>query len=185
MPDVTELGLTTNQLIARINVELGLTIDRNTVTAWTRREDCPLPVAYKGKPGQGHRYDWAAVRPWLDTEMARAAEKMGTDIDAMDWAQARTIKERERAKQAQMDTLSRRGELGSVAEMELEAEDIGRQAVQMLLAAVDRMAPLLAVEDDEVACATILDRELRRVCNEIADMSEHRGELMHRAEDPE
>jgi hypothetical protein len=139
-------------------------------------------VAYKGKMGQAHRYAWEEVEPWIATEMSRAAESQNTDIDVMDWAQARTVKERERAKQAQMDTLARRGELGPVADMELEAEDLGRKAVQMLLAAVDRIAPLVAAESDEVACATILDVEFRRIANLIADCADHPLRI---ARDPE
>jgi phage terminase Nu1 subunit (DNA packaging protein) len=173
MVDLTDFGMTTNELIARLRDEMGLVVDRNTVTSWTRRADHPLPVAYRGKPGQGHRYAWDTVAPWIATEMAHALESQGTDIDAMDWAQARTVKERERAKQAQMDTMARRGELGLVSDMELEAEDLGRQAVQKLLAAVDRIAPQVAAESDEVACATILDREFRRLANEIADCAQH------------
>lgn len=172
MIDVNELGLTTNQLIARIGLEFGLTLDRNTITAWTRRSDLPMPIVYKGKPGQGHRYDWAQVKPWLEGEIARTSKIDGKSIDEMDWAQARTVKERERAKQAQMDTMRRSGEVGSIREMELEAEDLGRQAVEMLLVMADRVAPLVAAQENEVACANIIDREVRAVCNRIADLGE-------------
>lgn len=170
MADVRDLGLTTNQLIARIKAEVGLVVDRNTVTAWTRRQDHPLPVAYRGKPGQGHRYEWEVVHPWLQAEMERAAAQQPTgDIDNMDWFEARTVKERERAKQAQMDTLARGGELGSIHEMELEAEDLGRHAVQQLRQLGDRVAPLLIGMADEVAIAAAINREVEAVCNQIAE----------------
>jgi phage terminase Nu1 subunit (DNA packaging protein) len=173
MNDIAELGLTTNQLLDQIERELGLTLDRNTITAWTRRADMPMPIAYRGKPGQGHRYDWLVVKPWLEAEIARTSNTDGQDIDAMDWAQARTVKERERAKQAQMDTLSRSGAVGSIHVMELEAENLGRQAVEMLLVIPDRIAPQIAAEDDEVRCYQIIDEEMRRVCNKIADLGAH------------
>jgi phage terminase Nu1 subunit (DNA packaging protein) len=166
---VNESRLTTGQLTERIREEWGYEYDRATILYWVRRESNPLPLAYQGRSGQSNRFDWAAVRPWLEAEFEAQSAASIQDIDRMDWNMARTMEMREKAKQAQMETQRRAGELASRREMELEAEDLAAIAAQMLLAIPDRIAAALAHESDEIRIVQMLDRELRAVCNAIAD----------------
>lgn len=162
--------LTTIELVDRIREEWGFEYDRNTIGWWTRREGNPLPIAYQGRAGQANCFDWAVVRPWLEAEFQTQSQASMQDIDRMDFSMARTMEMRERAKQAQMLTSERAGELVSRREMELEAEDLGGTAVQMLLAISDRIAAQLAHESDETRCAQMIDHEVRQVCNAIAEL---------------
>lgn len=163
--------LTTNQLIDQIEEEFGLTYDRNTITAWTRREDDPLPVAYKGRPGQGHKYDWLAFLDWFDRETSRQEEAASGSLDAIDYHEARTIDMRERAKRSIIETHAVAGTYGEIKAMERAAEDLARKAVQQLLNIAPRLAPRLAELEDEVAIDDLLQREIRLVCNAIATYS--------------
>jgi len=164
-----EKRLTTMELVERISEEWGLEYSRNTILYWIRRETNPLPLAYQGRNGQSHRFDWGVVRPWLEAEFAAEAEASMQDIDSMDWNRARTMEQREKAKQAQMVTAERAGDLVSRREVELKAENLAAIAAQMLLAIPDRIGAALAHETDEVRVVQMLDRELRAVCNAIAD----------------
>jgi phage terminase Nu1 subunit (DNA packaging protein) len=166
--------LKTGELIEKIREEFGYTYDRVTVLSWARRAADPLPAVYKGRPGQSSRFDWTAVEPWLETEFEAQSQSDMRDIDSMDWMQARTMKERELAKQAQMETQRRAGELVSRREVELEAENLAATAAQMLLVIPDRISAVLAHECDETRVAQTLDQELRGVCNAIAE-SRRRG----------
>jgi|GEM_PF-5894096 len=169
-----ESRLTTMELLERIRAEWGYEYTRRTVGWWTSRADNPMPLAYQGRAGQPNRFDWAAVRPWLQNEFESQANANMATIDSMDLYAARTCKERELAKQAQMETQRRAGELVSRREVELEAENLAAIAAQMLLAIPDRISAVLAHETDEVRVVQMLDRELRSVCNAIAD-SRRRG----------
>lgn len=161
--------LKTQDLITRIEDEFGLIFDRNTITAWTRREDDPLPVAYKGKAGQAHRFDWNDFLAWYDRETDRTEARTISDIDSIDFHEARTIDMRERAKRSIIETEREAGSLGDVDAMEAAGEDLARQAVNMLLAIPARLAPRLAAMSDETAVDELLQREIRQVCNVIAN----------------
>lgn len=171
--------LNTNQLIERIEAELGLVYDRNTITAWSRLPDDhpvgPMPVAYQGRQGQANGYRVADVLAWLSRYLEYQDAQSGDSesIKALDYHGARTVEMRERAKQAIMDTGERAGSLGMVAEMEAAAEDLGRRASEALLAIPDRLASALAACDDEVEVHRMLDVDLRRVCDQIASYAEH------------
>lgn len=170
MTDTTDPDLLkTQELIARIEDELGLVFDRNTITAWTRRDEDPLPVAYKGKAGQAHRYDWNDFLAWYDRETDRTEARTVSDIDSIDFHEARTIDMRERAKRSIIETEREAGTLGDVRAMESAGEDLARQAVNMLLAIPARMAPQLAAMNDETAIDKLLQDEIRQVCNVIAN----------------
>lgn len=161
--------LTTNQLLARIEEELGYVFDRETIVSWARRQSDPLPLAYRGRPGQSHKYDWLTFLSWFEAECERQDRVRGSaDINTLDYHDARTIEMRERAKRSIIETNRQAGELGEVARMEAAAEDLARQAVTKLLAIPARLAPLLAAESDETRCDTLLQNELRAICNEIA-----------------
>lgn len=168
MTDDTDI-LKTQDLIQRIEDELGLVFDRNTITAWTRREEDPLPVAYKGKAGQAHRYDWLEFLSWYEREVERTEARTISDIDSIDFHEARTIDMRERAKRSIIETQREAGALGDVSAMEAAGEDLARQAVNMLLAIPARLAPQLAAMSDETAVDELLQREIRQVCNLIAN----------------
>ncbi len=161
--------LNTLALVARLHEDQGREYDRHTITAWTRRENNPLPLAYQGRPGQSNKYDYAEVLAWLEQEDARV-DARSSDIDEMDWHLARTVEQREKAKQAQMATLARAGDLGVVAEMEKAAADLGYQAVQMLLNIPARLAPKLAELSDEIEIDHLLQQEIRAACNAIAKL---------------
>ncbi len=168
MTDAADL-LNTLALVARLREDLGREYDRHTITAWTRREKSPLPLAYQGRPGQSNKYEYAEVRAWLEQEDARV-DAQTSDIDEMDWHLARTVEQREKAKQAQMVTLARAGDLGVVSEMEKAAADLGYQAVQMLLNIPSRLAPKLAEISDEIEIDHLLQQEIRAACNTIAQL---------------
>lgn len=161
--------LKTQELITRIEDELGLVFDRNTITAWTRREEDPLPVAYKGKGGQAHRYSWTDFLAWYDREIDRTEARTLDDIDSIDYHEARTIDMRERAKRSMMETQREAETLVEVSPLQAAVEDLGRQAVNMLLAIPARIAPQLATMTDETAVDALLQSEIRTVCNLIAN----------------
>lgn len=167
--------LNTLALVALLRENLGREYDRHTITAWTRREKDPLPLAYQGRPGQSNKYNYDEVLSWLEHEDARVDARIdaqSSDIDEMDWYLARTVEQREKAKQAQMITLSRAGDLGVVSEMEKTAADLGYQAVQMLLNIPSRLAPKLAELSDEIEIDHLLQQEIRAICNTIAKLRE-------------
>lgn len=168
-PEDQEDLFTTNQLIDRIDQELGYVFDRVTITSWTRRDEDPLPLAYKGRPGQGHKYSWIEFLTWFERECDRQNRiRAPSDIDAVDYHEARTIDMRERAKRSIIETELQAGNLGEIARMQAVAEDLARQAVNQLVAISARVAPLLAVEDDATKIDEILQREIRNVSNQIA-----------------
>lgn len=168
----TDMGLTTNQLIEKIFSDFGYTFDRTTISWWTRREEDPLPVVYRGKAGQSHRYSWDAFEAWFARHREREAERSAEGVDAMDYNEARTIEQREKAKQSQIATLEKSQELGDRKGMENEVADLVLTAREKLLTVPDRMAALVAAETDESKCYQMLRAEMILVCGEMAKFGE-------------
>lgn len=164
--------LTTKELLARIDAELGLKFHPSAIRHWIAREERPLPVAYKGKSGQSHRFDWVAFLEWYEGEEAETApggEGGADDIDRMDWHGARTISARAQAKKDVILARKVEGRYGDVPEMRRTAEDRARQAVLALRGIPSRLAPKLALVTDEIEIDLLLDQEIRAVCQEIEE----------------
>ena len=165
-----EVLLKTTELQARIELELGLVIDGSTIRYWVGREEHPLPVAYRGKNGQSHKFRWPEFLAWYLQEQERSPLQSAAseeDIDQLDWHSARTISARERAKKDIIETRRLEGRYGDITAMEQTAEDRARQAVNRLMTLPSRLAPRLAVIGDELEIDRILDAELRALCAEI------------------
>ena len=162
----------TRGLILRIEEEFGLKVDRTTINGWRYRSDNPLPVAYQGKQGQAIKYDVDAALSWVAEENARIESRRKTDADGqiIDFHEARTREMAARARKAELEAQRMAGSLVPVREIELAIEDLGRRAVEMFLSIPDRLAPKLAEETDETACSSLIDEELRRVCNRVSQM---------------
>lgn len=173
--------LTTRQLVERIAETLTtedgqpLRITPAAVRSWIARDEDPLPPAYKGKNGQAHRFDWLEFLAWYDRELERQAQintapvqVAAAHIDTLDWHAARTISAREQAKRDRIETAKVEGRYGEVTAMARLAEDRARQAQMALLAIPSRLAPVLAVETDELKIDMLLSDELRTVCQQIA-----------------
>lgn len=169
--------LTTAELVAKIELELGLLLNPGTIRMWTGRDDNPLPVAYRGKNGQAHRFRWVEFLEWYEAYSAAelpSSETASTDpenIDQLDWHNARTISARERAKRDIIETARLAGKYAEVAEMERIAEDRARHAVNLLRTIPSRLAPVL-VGKDELEIDRLLDAEIRRVCQRIEEAAQ-------------
>lgn len=156
--------LSTRELLDRIREEFQTTLDPRTITAWVARDRDPLPVTLRARRGQGHKYDWATVRPWLERELTRTA---ATDYRTMDLYQAKTSSAQSRARMDEIELAALEGRYGDVAAMEQMAEDCARQAVNRLMALPSRLAPRLALMTDELSIDRLLDDEIRQICHEI------------------
>lgn len=162
--------LKTTELQARIELELGLVIDASTIRYWVGRDEHPLPVAYRGKTGQSHKFAWTDFLAWYLEEQERSplhSSASEDDIDQLDWHSARTISARERAKKDIIETRRLEGRYGEITAMEQAAEDRARQAVNRLMTLPSRLAPRLALMTDELEIDRLLDSELRALCGEI------------------
>jgi hypothetical protein len=161
--------LKTSELQARMELDLGLIVSPITIRAWIDRDEHPLPVAYRGKNGQAHRFRWLDFLTWYEAEQERTAafnRPDADDIDQIDWHTARTISARERAKKDILETRRLEGKYAEVTAMERAAEDRARHAVNQLRAISSRLAPVL-VGKDELEIDRLLDAEIRTVCAEI------------------
>lgn len=170
--------ITTSELVARIELELGLLLNPGTIRMWIGLKENPLPVAYRGKNGQAHRFRWVDFLEWYEAYSAveqPSSDAESTDpetIDQIDWHQARTISARERAKRDIIETARLAGKYAEVAEMERTAEDRARHAVNLLRTLPARLAPQLATMTDELAIDHLLDTEIRRVCQRIEEAAQ-------------
>lgn len=166
--------LTTKEVLARMESDLGIILHPSTIRSWISRPADPLPVAYRGRNGQAHRFDWLAVLAWYEAEIERTAQigsqsdaAADSDINTLDWHSARTISARERAKQDILETRRLEGKYGEITAMEQAAEDWARQAVNALMSISSRVAPRLVAIADELEIDRILDAEIRAVCTQI------------------
>lgn len=157
--------LSTRELLDRIREVFRVTLDPRTITAWVARDRDPLPVTLRARRGQGHKYDWATVHPWLERELTRTINS--DDIDTMDMYGAKTVSARARAKMDTIELAVIEQRYGEITAMEQAAEDCARQAVNRLMALPSRLAPRLALMTDELQIDRLLDDEIRQICNEI------------------
>lgn len=169
--------LTTPELLAKIELDLGLLLNPSTIRMWIGRDDNPLPVAYRGKNGQAHRFRWLEFLEWYeayagDPQISEVDRTDPTQIDHLDWHNARTISARERAKRDIIETARLAGKYAEVAEMERTAEDRARHAVNLLRTLPARLAPQLAAMTDELAIDQLLDIEIRRICQRIEEAAQ-------------
>lgn len=165
--------LKTVELQAKIELELGLVVHARTIRSWVERPDNPLPVAYRGKNGQSHRFRWLDFLLWYESDQERlsAAADSGddpesVDLDRLDWHSARTISARERAKRDILETRKLEGKYGDIQTFDQAAEDFARQAVNRFRAIPSRIAPAL-VGKDELEIDRLIDAEIRAACQEM------------------
>jgi len=124
---------TTRELIKRLEGDLGRTYDRNTITAWTRLTENPMPVHYRGTNGQANLYDYDAVLEWLAEREQTAHEQSHGITDP------RLEKARWEAEIARLRSLQLSGELIESSEIEPALETAILAARAQLLAAGEAM----------------------------------------------
>lgn len=95
---------------------------------------------------------------------AHAPEGSGTDL-----LSARTRFEQARAENEELDLQQRRGLLVVAVDVRRTAHDVARQAREMLTGIPDRLATQLAVESDPAKVHAMLDAEILRVCEALAN----------------
>ncbi len=85
------------------------------------------------------------------------------------YGQARAIREGYQARLAKIEYEKQVGALVSADEMRVQAFKVARTARDSLLSMPDRLAPVLAGENNQFEVHRIMSEEIRRVCNDIAN----------------
>lgn len=94
--------------------------------------------------------------------------------NAAAYLEAKTLRERAMAAKAALEAEHLAGRLVSVEEVKREAFTAARQAQEALLAIPDRLASLLAAENEPAKVHDLLSEEIRRVVASIAGDDEDR-----------
>lgn len=102
-------------------------------------------------------------------EPSEPMEMVGGDSTATGYAKARAARELYQAQLAKLELDRRRGALVPADEVRLGAFNMARKARDQLIALPERVAATLAATDDPVEVGRILDEEIERICQEIAD----------------
>jgi len=87
------------------------------------------------------------------------------------YLRARTAREQARAKLTELDLGLRTGELLDAAEVRRVVFSRARRARDLMLTIPARLAPVVAGITDAKECYRLLEAEVRRVCDELADPS--------------
>ncbi|WP_281647584.1 hypothetical protein [Parendozoicomonas sp. Alg238-R29] len=87
----------------------------------------------------------------------------------VDYAAARTMREAFRAKMAKLDYEEREGKLVDAGKVKEEAFQVGRMIRDGVLAIPDRMADVLAAENDPAKVRQVLMDELERVLEKLSE----------------
>jgi len=90
--------------------------------------------------------------------------------DVPPYSQSRAIKEAYQARLSRLMYEEKKGSLVSADEVKFEAFRRARMARDQILAITDRVAPILAAEDDEERIREILDSELRDALEVLANV---------------
>ena len=88
---------------------------------------------------------------------------------AVDYASARTMREAYRAKMARLDYEEREGKLVDAQKMYEEGFQLGRQVRDAILSVPDRLADILAAEQDPVKIRQLLQDELEMTLISLAE----------------
>ena len=93
----------------------------------------------------------------------------GGNGGATGYAKARAARELYQAQLAKLELDRRRGELVRADEVRITAFNMARKARDQLIALPERVAPMLAAAEDPADVQRILEEEIERICQEIAD----------------
>jgi hypothetical protein len=102
-------------------------------------------------------------------EFGGSDEIYGGNGTATGYAKARAARELYQAQLAKLDLDRQRGILVRADEVKLGAFNMARRARDQLIALPERVAALLAATQDAGEVQRILEEEMERVCQEIAD----------------
>lgn len=102
-------------------------------------------------------------------EFGAADASHGGNGAATGYAKARAAREVYQAQLAKLDLDRRRGLLVRADEVRVGAFNMARKARDQLIALPERVAPILAATEDPAEVRRILEEEIERICQEIAD----------------
>ena len=88
---------------------------------------------------------------------------------ATGYAKARAARELYQAQLAKLDLDRQRGILVRADEVKLGAFNMARKARDQLIALPERLAAILAATEEPAEVQRILEEEIERICQEIAD----------------
>jgi hypothetical protein len=107
--------------------------------------------------------------PSTPTGMEPAEEGAGGNSTASGYAKARAARELYQAQLSKLELDRERGILVLADEVKLGAFNMARKARDQLIALPERMAATLAAEQDPAEVQRLLEDEVERICEEIAD----------------
>jgi hypothetical protein len=96
-------------------------------------------------------------------------ETIGAPSTATGYAKARAARELYQAQLAKLELDKRRGALVPADEVRLGAFNMARKARDQLIALPERLAAVLAAAEEPAEVQHILEEEIERICQEIAD----------------
>ena len=102
-------------------------------------------------------------------DMGGADEVIGGPSTATGYAKARAARELYQAQLAKLELDRRRGALVPADEVRLGAFNMARKARDQLIALPERLAAVLAATEKPAEVQRILEEEIERICQEIAD----------------
>jgi hypothetical protein len=102
-------------------------------------------------------------------DLGGGQEAGGEDGTASGYAKARAARELYQAQLAKLELDRQRGILIRADEVRVGAFNMARKARDQLIALPERVAALLAATEDAAEIQRILEEEIERICQEIAD----------------
>ena len=102
-------------------------------------------------------------------DLGAADETIGAPSTASGYAKARAARELYQAQLAKLELDRRRGALVPTDEVRLGAFNMARKARDQLIALPERLAAVLAAIQEPAEVQRILEEEIERICQEIAD----------------
>ncbi len=118
-----------------------------------------------GKPKQARR----AGEPSEPMDLGGSEDAQGGNGTATGYAKARAARELYQAQLAKLELDRQRGVLIRADEVRVGAFNMARKARDQLIALPERVAAVLAATDDAAEVQRILEEEIERICQEIAD----------------
>jgi len=118
-----------------------------------------------GRPKQAR----TAGEPSEPMDMGGADEAIGGTNTATGYAKARAARELYQAQLAKLELDRQRGTLIRADEVRIGAFNMARKARDQLIALPDRVAALLAATQEPAEVQRILEEEIERICQEVAD----------------
>jgi len=107
--------------------------------------------------------------PSVPMDMGGGDDTSGGIGTATGYARARAARELYQAQLAKLELDRRRGALVSADEVRLGAFNMARKARDQLIALPERLATVLAAVQEPIEVQRILEEEIERICQEIAD----------------